>query len=105
MLREVFVLHGTIFSVLLGSALLTFSETAFLKLPIIFVKASCSNEKLIPGICNVDRSFYMPTECVKESFIKIITLKKVHFDISHWLRVHSLLCHVRQYISLLLSLE
>lgn len=85
MLREVFVLHGTIFSALLGSALLKFSQTVFLKLPILPVKASRSNEKLIPGICNIDRSFYMPTDCVEESFTKTIALEKVHFDIAHWL--------------------
>ena len=95
-----FVLHSTIFVVLLGSALLNVSEMKFLKLPIISVKASCNNEKLTPGICYVDRSFYRPTECVKESFIKIIALKKAHFDIACWLHVHSSICHIRQYIPL-----
>lgn len=105
MLREVAVLHSTIFIVLLGSALLKVSEAKFKKLPIISVKARCSNKKLTPGFCNVDRSFYRPTESVKESFIKIIALKKAHFDITHWLRVHSSLCHIRQYIPVLFSFE
>lgn len=62
-------------------------------------------KNLTPGICNVDRSFYRPTECVKESIIKIIAFKKAHFDVAHWLQVHSLLCDIRQYILLLFSLE
>lgn len=41
----------------------------------------------------------------KESIIKIIALKKAHFDIADWLRVHSSLCDIRQYILLLFSLE
>lgn len=83
MLREVLVLHSATFIVLLGSALLKVSETKFLKLPIISVEASCSNEKLTPGICNVNRPFCRPTECVKESFIQIIALKKACFDVVH----------------------
>lgn len=86
------VLHSTIFSVLLVSALLKVPET-FFKYPIIAVKANYRNRKLLPGICNADRSFYKPIECVSKSFITLIALQKAHFVIAHWLQVCSSLSH------------
>lgn len=72
-------------TVLLGLALLEVSETKFKKLSIISDKSICGNEKFMLGLCSVDRSFNRPTQCIKENFIKIIALKKEHFDITHQL--------------------